>query len=171
MIETGSKGWQEYKSRYWGMMRRQWETMRIFFIFSSNKETTRILGNLRETLGDDKSIGQCMSRKHYARLSSIKKPSMECWFFIFSSNKGHWEIIKGQRGHFDKMLDIFKKKLNNFRRSSTMLGDIQKTFVGWYKKTSGNIRKMLDNMRKTLWDDKKSKFKSKIYFLIETFLN
>jgi hypothetical protein len=54
-----------------------------FFIFSSDMETTEMLGNVRETLGYDESVGQCMSRKHYERLSSIKKPSMECWFFFF----------------------------------------------------------------------------------------
>lgn len=65
-----------------------------FFIFSSDKDTTRMLGNVRETLGDDESVGQCMSRKHYKRLRSIKKPSMECWFFFFRATR---DIEKSSR--------------------------------------------------------------------------
>jgi len=53
-----------------------------------------MLGNVGETLGDDKSVGQCMSRKHCKRLSSIKKPSMECWFFFFRPTK---DIEKSSR--------------------------------------------------------------------------
>jgi hypothetical protein len=39
-------------------------------------------------------VGQCMSRKHYERLSSIKKTSMECWFFFFGATR---DIEKSSR--------------------------------------------------------------------------